>query len=224
MQFPRNGDLAPNIFFIIFESQEKVEDGVLHERRNLLARLPNLRSVTLDSCMASGSNHNFPYRPESVIQSYLLDQWAHAVPGLLEAAPSVQHVVFTYGRHDGVALVVRPLPMLGGFTQLRKIQIAACYELHFEIECAGNLKKLLPPTIQELVITQTDYLFQATLKFHIVDWLKRLNKSDFPELKRVELVFSKIDKNPDCSSIPRNWSLSAQRLEAIGIRVKLTEK
>ena len=174
--------------------------------------------------MASESNHNFAYRSKPPIRRYIIDQWAHAVPRLLEAAPSVQDLVFTYGKHAGVALVVYSLPMLARFTQLRKIHIGASYHLFKETETVKNLKKLLPPTIEEIVITQTDYLFPATQSFHLVDWLKPLNKSNLPVLKRVELVFSKSYKNPEWSSILGNWSLSAQRLEATGITVKLTEK
>ena len=132
---------------------------------------------------------------------------------LLEVAPSIHDLVFTHGEYSWDE---RPLFRLSRFTHLRKIQIADVSIYSASNTTFDDLELMLPPSIQELVITQTRYAGFPENYFRDTDWLKSVHRSDFPELKRVEIVCFEVDRHRV------SLSLSKQRPKAASVTVKCT--
>ncbi|KAL7777644.1 hypothetical protein CFE70_004311 [Pyrenophora teres f. teres 0-1] len=73
------------------------------------------------------------------------------------------------------------------------------------------------PSVQDLVFNKN------VPSFFSVDWLVPVLKSGFPELNKVELVLHRSDASSERLEDFQKRSSSAQRLEAAGVTVKITE-
>ncbi|KAI2480249.1 hypothetical protein Ptr902_08430 [Pyrenophora tritici-repentis] len=199
IQLPCKDNTAPNILTVILESQRRVTDSELNEKCTFLTCLPNLRSMTLNSHNEAESKNRLPFihNPWELPQvPFQFGWWAQAAPHLLEHAPSVQDLVFTYGSEYGAA-GSREYPLrLGNFTQLRRMQVAERIFL-FAMNHNSELPYgFLSPSIQELVVDHTYFPDINVPSFYNVDWLVPVVLKILPELKQVELV---VFRNDECS-------------------------
>jgi hypothetical protein len=228
IELPADDSSAPNITSLTIENFGNLGPHKLSAIVDLLRRLPNLGSLELKSILEFPNiRHSRTYYGETGYYT-----WFHSPLGLFDAteiATMIETLSLTYASRAKFSHKVEASPRLSltHFTSLRKVQLPETSfvgGVNVQQPVNATPREVLPTSMRTLVITHPSDLLHRHMPGYrpdtqVLGWLEGLQKTNFLDLERIEIVCSNGFGDKDIIAKAFEDAVHILQLKAVGVVV-----